>query len=81
MCRIAAPAKKLSREMKSDDTAATVQIGSTASDNTFDDQEDVIGRISLTDNHRVAAVADRPSPKRENAVLYGLLLAITQKRL
>jgi hypothetical protein len=37
MHQIAAPSKKLSREMKSDDTAATLLIDSATPDNTPDD--------------------------------------------
>ncbi len=76
---IAAPAKKISGEMKSDDTAATVLIRSATSDSTFDDKKNVIGGVSLTDDHCIAAITDRTSPKRENVVLYDLLIAITQK--
>ena len=75
----AAPSKKLSGQVKSDDAAATVPMGPTTSNHAADDHVHVIGRVALAGNHRVVSVTDRASTKRENAVLYSSLIAIMQK--
>lgn len=80
MCWIAAPAKNLSGDIKSNDASAAVLIVPAHSHGTFDDQENIIGRVALADDHRIAAVADRTAPKREDPVFDGLLIAITQER-
>ena len=71
----AAPSKKVSGQIKSDDAAATVPIGPTTSNHAADDHVDVIGRVAFAGNHRAATITDRTSPKRENAVPYSLLIA------
>ena len=80
MCWIAGQAKYFTREIKSDDAPTAVLIGPTTSDGAFHDEVDVIRGVSLTDDHRIAAVADRTAPKREDPVFDGLLIAITQER-
>jgi hypothetical protein len=71
-----APSKKIPRQVKSDDAAATVSIGPTTSNHTTEDKVGVIGRITFAGNHRATPVTDRASPKRENAVPYSLLITI-----
>ena len=71
----AAPSKKLSGQVKSDDAAATVPMVPTTSNHAADDHVHVIGRVAFAGNHRVVSVTDRASPKRENTVLYSLLIA------
>ncbi len=80
MYRTVTPAKKLSGEMKRDDAAATIMISPTTSDDAFGHKKDVICAVPLADNHRIAAVTDRPSPKGKNAAFYSLLTAIAQER-
>jgi len=68
----AAPSKKLSGQVKSDDAAATVPMGPTTPNHAADDHVHV---IAFAGNHRVVSVTDRASPKRENPVRYSLLIA------
>ena len=79
MCWIAGQAKHFAREIESDDAPTAVLIGSATSDGALDDEVDVIRGVSLTDDHRIAAVTDRSAPKRENAVLYNAMIAPMQK--
>jgi hypothetical protein len=70
----AAPSKKLSGQVKSNDAAAAVPMGPATSNHAANDHVHVIGRVAFAGNHRAAPVTDRTTPKRENAVPYSLLI-------
>src|SRR5215471_17173127 len=81
MAPIGGQAKKLSRKMESDNAAAAVLVVTAASNDAFDNKENVVRGVPLADNHRIATVTDGAAPQRQNAVLYRLLAAVTQERL
>ncbi len=68
------PAKHLAGQIETNNVPCAVLKRSATSDNSLDDQKDVVGRVALTDDHLVAAVTDRSSPKRNYGALDQLLV-------
>ena len=58
------PAKHFAGQIETKNIPCAVLKRSATSDNSLYDQKDIVGRIALANDHLVAVVTDRSSPKR-----------------
>src|SRR5262245_23874843 len=74
------PPEQLAGKVEARDAARAVLKRSATSDNSINDQENVIGGVSFTHDYLIAMVTDGASPKRDDSAMHQSLVLAVDKR-